>query len=300
VVRWFLKVPVLCVSFVSEVAFADPVPDPVVRIITEALKTGNPTTLQSVIDLAKTTNPRSVPEIDALVARLRMDAEIARVAKLRAERFYQGWTGEGEAGASLTTGTSNNKTVALGIHLNKEDLEWRHKFTGLANYQRSNDVTAAENYLASYEGNYKFTPRLYAFGLLQWEQDRFAGFASRFSESVGAGYTIIDRPMFNWQISLGPALRQTKLITHEAQGDVSAHVDTVFVWNISASTMFNEELGTYLGGSDNTYSSTTSLTTKIMGDLSTRASFNIITESHPPIGIDNTNTITRLTLVYSF
>jgi len=298
--RCYLSFSVLCGAFLSSAASAEPIPEPIVRIIVEAAKTGDPARLLSTIDLAKTTNPNSVAEIDALAARLQMDAETARLEKLKAQKFFQGWTGEGEVGASMTTGTTNGKTVALGIHLTKEDLEWRHKFAGIANYQRNNDVTATERYLASYEGNYKFTPRLYAFGLLQWEQDRFAGFASRFSESLGMGYAIVDTPMFNWQISGGPALRQTKLITHEAQGDTSAHLDTVFLWNITPNTVFNEELGTYLGGSDSTYLSTTSLTTRIMGDLSARASFNITSESNPPPGIDNTNTITRFTLVYNF
>jgi putative salt-induced outer membrane protein len=252
------------------------------------------------VDIAKATNPASVAEIDALAARLRKEAEATRIAKLSSETFFEGWTGEGEAGASLTTGTSDNKTLALGVHLNKEDLEWRHKIAAVANYQSSDDVTTSESYLASYEGNYRFAPRLYAFGLLQWEQDRFAGFNARYSESFGAGYTIVDTPAFNWQISTGPALRQTRRVTHEAESDASIRADTLLLWNLSPSTAFNEELGTYAGGSDSTYFSTTSLTTKIMGNLSARTSFNITSESNPPQGIDNTNTITRLTLVYSF
>lgn len=300
VTLWRLIFPVLCSAFLSRAALADPIPEPIVRIIAEAARTGNPATLQSTVDLAKATNPGSVAEIDDLAVQLRKEAEAARIAKLRSQTFFEGWKGEGEIGASLTTGTSNNKTLALGVHLNKEDLEWRHKIVGIANYQRSDDVTTAERYLASYEGNYRFTPRVYAFGLLQWEQDRFAGFNARYSRSFGAGYTIVDTPMFNWQISSGPALRQTKLVTHEAESDASLRADTLLLWNISPSTVFNEELGAYVGGSDSTYFSTTSLTTKIMGNLSARTSFNITSEGSPPAGIDNTNTITRLTLVYSF
>jgi putative salt-induced outer membrane protein len=291
---------ILCSAILPGTAAAEPVPEPIVRIIMEAARTGNPATLQSTLDLAKRANPQSVAEIDALAARLHTDAEAARIAKLNSQKFFQGWTGEGEMGASMTTGTSNNKTLALGVHLTKEGLEWRHKLVGIANYQRSDDDTTAERYLASYEGNYRFTPRVYAFGLLQWEQDRFAGFNARYSESFGAGYTIVDTPAFNWQISSGPALRQTKFVTHEAESDASARADTLLLWNIGPSTVFNEEVGTYLGGSDSTYFSTTALTTKVMGNLSARASFNITSESNPPPRIDNTNTITRLTLVYSF
>jgi putative salt-induced outer membrane protein len=300
VALWRFLFPFLCVAIVPDAAWAGPIPEPVIRIVLHAAKTGNPATLQSAIDLAKATNPDSVAEIDALAAQLRKDADAARIAKLSSEAFFEGWTGEGEAGASLTTGTSDNKTLALGVHLAKEDLEWRHKIALIGNYQSSNDVTTAESYLASYEGNYRFAPRLYAFGLLQWEQDRFAGFNARYSESFGAGYTLVVTPAFNWQVSSGPALRQTRRVTHDAQSDASLRADSQLLWSISPSTAFNEEVGTYAGGSDSTYFSTTAITTKVMGNLSARTSFNITSESNPPVGIETTNTVTRLTLVYSF
>jgi len=289
-----------CAILIPEFAFADPIPEPIIQIIREAAKTGNAATLQTTVNLAKTTNPRSIAEIDVLVANLQQESEAARVARVNSQGFFEGWKGEGEVGASLTTGTSKNKTVAVGIHLAKDGLNWRHTLVGIANYVRSDDTTTADRYLASYQADYKFTPRLFAYGLVQWEQDRFAGYNRRFTESLGLGYTIVDTPEFNWQVSGGPALRQTKLITHESQSDTTAHAGTIFLWNISPSTVFTEDLGTYLGGSDNTYFSTTALTTKVMGDISARASFNVTSESNPPPGIDSTNTITRLTLVYSF
>ena len=291
---------ITCAAFYPSIVFAIPIPEPVIQIITAAAMTGNPATLQTAVDLSKVTNPRSVPEIDALVANLRAQADAARTAKLASQSFLEGWKGEGEAGASVTTGTSKNKTLALGVNLTKEGLEWRHKIMALANYQRSDNTTTANRYLASYEGNYKFNPQLFAVGLFQWEQDRFAGYDRRFTESLGLGYTILATPELNWQIAAGPALRQTELITGKSTSDTSARLDTVFLWNFNATTVFSENLGTFLGGSDSTYYSTTSLTTKIAGDLSARASFNITSESNPPPGIDNTNTITRLTLVYSF
>ena len=292
VLAWAVLIP--------QLAVADPIPEPIIQIITEAAKTGNAATLQTTVSLAKTTNPRSVTEIDLLVADLQRNAEAARVARVSGQGFFEGWKGEGEIGASLTTGTSKNKTVAVGINLMRDGLNWRHKLVGMANYVSSNDTTTADRYLASYQGDYKFTPRFFAYGLLQWEQDRFAGFNRRYTESLGLGYTIVDTPIFNWQISGGPALRQTKLITHESQSDTTAHAGTIFLWNISPTTVFTEDLGAYLGGSDNTYLSTTALTTKIMGNISARASFNVTSESDPPPGINSTNTITRLTLVYSF
>src|SRR2546430_2063065 len=119
---------------VPSVVFADPVPDPIVRLITEAIRTGNPATLVTAVDLSKKTNPRSVAEIDALVAGLKADAESARVARVREQGFFEGWSGEGEVGASLTTGTSKNTNVAGGAPLGQDGDDRGHKIIPPAKY----------------------------------------------------------------------------------------------------------------------------------------------------------------------
>src|SRR6266704_2068837 len=152
---------------VPSVVFADPVPDPIVCLITEAARTGNPATLATAVDLSKNTN------------------------------------------------------VAVGATLAKDGIDWRHKIIASANYQRSNGTTTANRYLASYEADYKFTARLFALGLVQWEQDKFAGFNRRFTESPGLGYSILTGPEVNWQVSGGPAWRQTKFVTQRSENDTS-------------------------------------------------------------------------------
>jgi len=281
-------------------AAAEPPPEPVVRLITEAAATGNPVVLKDTVDVAKRTYPGSAAEIDVLVANLQARAEAARLARLQQQGFFEGWSGEGELGASQTTGTIRNTTVAAGIKLNKLGVDWQHHIIGLVDYQRSRGVTTADRELASYEADYSFTPVLFANGLLQWEQDRFAGFSHRYTESFGAGYWIFKLPGFAWQVSGGPALRQASLIDGTKQNDVSARGATQVIWTIMPGTILSEDAGIYVGGKDNTYSSTTALTTQIFGSLSARLSFNINVESQPPPGIDNTSTISRFTLVYNF
>ncbi len=285
---------------VASSAWAEAPPEPIVRLITEAAKTGDAAKLDQAAAASKTAYPQSAAEIDTLVASLRAQAEMARIARLQQAGFFEGWSGEGEIGASETTGTSHNTTVAAGIKLNKDGIDWQHHIIGLIDYQRSNGVTTANRDLASYEADYHFSPQLFATGLVQWEQDKFAGFNRRFTETFGAGYQIINTPAFTWQISGGPAWRQTSLITGRSESDLSAHGATQFAWHLTAATVFTEDAGLYVGGRDDTYYSTTALTTNILGNLSARLSFNINVESNPPPGIQNTSTISRVTLVYSF
>ena len=290
---------IFCFGLTST-AFAEPPPEAVVRLITQAAATGNPAVLKTTVDLAKMTYPASAAEIDALVANLQAQADATRIARLQQQGFFEGWSGEGEVGAAETTGTVKNTTISAGIKLNKVGIDWQHHIIGLVDYQRSAGLTTANRELASYEADFNFTPVLFANGLIQWEQDRFAGFTRRYTESCGAGYTILKTPNFSWQASAGPALRQAWLINGTKDDSVSARGATQASWTIVPGTVLSEDAGVYLGGKDNTYTSTTAITTQIFGSLSARLAFNINVESNPPPGITNTSTITRLTLVYNF
>jgi putative salt-induced outer membrane protein len=297
--RWAAAVVVFMTALGTS-ARAEPPPEPIVRLITDAAKTGDPAKLDQAAVLAKASYPGSAAEIDALVANLRAQAEAARMARLREQGFLEGWSGEGEAGASQTTGTARNTTVALGLKLNKVGLDWEHHLAGLVDYQRSDGRTTDNREQASYEGDYDFSPLLKASGLVQWEQNPFAGFNRRLTETAGVAYTIIGTPDVTWLASGGPAWRQTRFIDGRSESDVSGHGATNVTWHITAGTVFTEDAGFYIGGRDNTYYSTTALTASIYGNLSARLSFNINIESNPPPGIDNTSTISRVTLVYSF
>lgn len=281
-------------------ARAEPPPEPIVRLITDAANSGDATKLDQAAALAKASYPASAVEIDALVANLRAQAAAARIARLREEGFFEGWSGEGEAGASQTTGTARNTTIALGLKLNRIGIDWEHHLIGLVDYQRSNGRTTDNRELASYEADYNFAPALKALGLVQWEQDPFAGFSRRLTETAGVAYTIIGTPDLSWLASAGPAWRQTEFIDHRSVSDLSGHGATNVTWHITPGTVFTEDAGFYVGGRDNTYYSTTALTANVFGNLSARVSFNINIESSPPPGIDNTSTISRVTLVYSF
>jgi putative salt-induced outer membrane protein len=290
----------ILIAGLATAARAEPPPEPIVRLITDAANSGDPAKLDQAATLAKASYPGSAAEIDALVANLRAQAAAARIARLQQEGFFEGWSGDGEAGASQTTGTAHNTNIALGLKLNRIGIDWEHHLIGLVDYQRSDGRTTANRELASYEADYNFAPALKATGLVQWEQDPFAGFNRRLTETAGVAYTIFGTPDVTWLVSGGPAWRQTRFTDDRSVSDLSGHGATNVTWHITAGTVFTEDAGFYVGGRDNTYYSTTALTASVFGNLSARVSFNVNIESNPPAGIDNTSTISRVTLVYSF
>ncbi len=311
-------------AFLPALAHADPVPPDVAAMIDAAA--GDAATLKTVSDLAKKTNPNCVKEIDAQVAALTAKTEAARIDKISHEKLLEGIKGEGQIGFSNSSGNSHSTSLAAGLGLSKETLHWKNTIALAANYERDNGVTSQERFFAGYEGNYKFSPRFYGLGTLSWERDTFSGFTSRVNGSVGLGYKVVSTPKVTLALEAGPAVRYTDYIAVPAippippvegdpgspgvpgvpgipaysQTDFVGRVAGAFAWTIVPGTVFGENVSSFFGEGGTTLTSNTTLTTKLVGALSGRLGFLVQYQEDPPVGIENTDTTTQLTLVYSF
>ena len=284
----------------SSSVFAAPIPQGVAAMITAASDGGDATALKTTIDLAKKTNPDSTAEIDDLVAGLKKTAEEKRIAKLESQGFFEGWKGQGQAGGSITTGNTDGRATSIGLRFEKEDLQWKHLILATADYTKQNDVTSQNREFASYQGNYKVTERAYGLVLGSYEHDRFAGFDRRLSEAIGAGYTVFRSNDMMLSLEAGPAYRQTRYITGETENKVGLRLATNYSWTISPDVQFTESAVYYAQSGNSTLTSTTALTAKLRGAFSIQASFLYNREQQPPLGLDKTDTTTRIQLVYSF
>jgi len=291
-----LLVPALLLS--AAPALADPIPDAVAAMI-EAAK-GDPAKLAVIADVAKATNPASAAEIDARVAAINADAARTREEALAAQSFLDGWSGSGEAGAFNSTGNTNTTGVAIGVNLTKESRSWKHSLRGFVDYQRQEGVTTRERYLAGYEGNYNINPRLYALLALSFEKDEFSGFERRFSQALGLGYKLLDGPRFFATFEGGPALRQTKFTNGVTDNTFAARVAGDVKWQISPKIALTEAASYFYDGNNNSFQSLTALDAKINSALTARLSYQLNTESNPPIGRRKSDKVSRVTIVYSF
>lgn len=279
-------------------ALADPIPDSIAAMI-EAAK-NDPAKLAVIADIAKQTNPASAAEIDARVATINADAAKAREEALASQGFLQGWTGSGEAGAFLSSGNTNTRGVAIGVNVSKETRLWKHALRGFADYQRQDGVTTRERYLAGYQGNYNISDRLFALLALSYEKDAFSGFNSRFSQSLGLGYKVLSGPAIFLTVEGGPALRQTSFTDGTTDKTFAARVAGDFKWQISPALSFTQGASYFYDNSNNSFQSLTSLNAKINSALSARLSYQLNTESNPPLGRRKSDKVSRMTVVYAF
>ena len=282
----------------TSAAHAAPLPTAVAAMIDAAA--ANPDQLKAIVEIAKKTNPDAVAEIDARLAGLAATQAAAREEKLANQGLLEGWSGQGEAGGFLTSGNTSNRGVAIGVNVVKETRSWKHSLRGLVDYQEDDGTKSRERYFAGYEGNYNFSPNFYALATLSYERDVFSGFNRRFAESIGLGYKVVNTPALTVAIEGGPALRQTRFTDGVDDNAFAARGALNAKWLINDGLTLTQNATVFYDSFNTSVFSLTSLTAKVSGALSARLSFQLNSESNPPLGLENLDTISRVTLVYAF
>ena len=281
-------------------AKADPIPVAVETLIRTADREGDAVAFRATVAMARKAFPASEKEIGTLAKTLQAAAARRHRIKLSRQGFFQGWKGQGQVGAGTTTGNSKSTTLSLGLAFNREGLRWNHALTATIDYQRDFGRESKSRYFTVYPGNYRFNDRLYAAGLLSFEDNRFAGFKRRFSEAAGIGWRIIEGPRMNLSIEAGPALRQTDFIGQSSENALAGRAALNYDWQIFSNLKLTETASLYGQRRDSTFTSNTALTANLIGSLSAQLSYLAQFESDPPAGLERFNTTSRLTLVYSF
>ncbi len=287
-------------------AFAE-IPAPVREMIDAAITSGDEAVVRTVIDLAKQTNPDDEAELDAILTAYETDlaaaaaeAEAAKETEIRSAGLFDNWTGQGELGAFRSTGNTSNTGITAGITLERVGIDWRHKLTALADFQRTNGVTTREQFLAAYEANYNVSDRLFVYGLTQYERDRFQGFSARYSGSGGIGYRVIDEENTQLSIKAGPAYRQTEFIDGGSDSSIAGLAALDFDWRIAENLKLTQDASAFIQSGNSTYLSATGLTAKLGGGFSASVSYTLEHDTDPPLGAVQTDTLSRVTLIYDF
>lgn len=287
-------------------ALAD-LPAPVRAMIDAAIETGDEDTVRTVIDLARTTNPGDAAEIDAILAAYETDLAAAAEAEAAAEQerirtagLFDNWSGKGELGAFRSTGNASNTGITAGLSLVREGIDWRHKLSGRADYQETEGVVTREQFLAAYEPNWKISDRLYAYGLAQYERDRFQGFSARYSVSGGLGYDVLTGEEMTLSVKAGPAWRRTEFVGGGSRSDLAGLAALDFDWQLLDTVTFTQDASAFVQSGSSTFISDSGLVAKVAGDLSLRLSYTVEHDTDPPAGAVKTDTLSRVTIIYDF
>ena len=282
-------------------------PDPVRNMLAAAIASGKDADVEAVAQVAKAASPEKAAEIEErLLAyraerkRIRDEAAAAERARLAAAKFWQNWKGEGQIGASQSSGNTESAGVSAGLALARKGIDWTQRMRAQADYQRTNGQTSVERYLIELEPQYRINDRTFAYGLGRWEHDRILGYDTRWNLSGGLGYKVIDTKKMTLSLKGGPAFRQTDFVGGKEDTELTALAGLDFGWQLSPTLRLTQVASTIIGEANGSTSSLTALNAKLTGALSARIAYSAQIDTSPPPGIESVDTQTRFTLVYGF
>jgi putative salt-induced outer membrane protein len=204
-------------------------------------------------------------------------------------------------GYLATTGNtdSTNGNFALKVSWDL-DGPWKHDWTALAINARTNGVTTAEAYSAGYKAQRDFSETSYLFFSTDWRQDVFSGYDRQVSQAVGYGRRLIDTERQMLSVEGGAGAKQSDLITGEELDEAIVRGALDYLLDISDNSQFNQKFLLEQGDDNRYMESTSALKARIVGNIALVLSIVIKSNSDVPLGIEDTDRFTSISLEYAF
>ena len=210
------------------------------------------------------------------------------------------WKASAEIGYVSTSGNTNTETLNAKAMVSTDREQWRHKVEVTALNASDEDVTTAEKYTVEGQSDYKLKDPNYLFGNIAYENDKFSGYQYRVTESIGYGRRVIKQTDLTLDLEIGPGARQSKLDNGDTESESLLRGAAKLNWTISKTSQFSEVLTVEAGDDATVSKSVTGLSSQINGSLSMKFTYTYKHTSEVPVAVDDTDTETAFTLVYSF
>ncbi len=219
---------------------------------------------------------------------------------LAASAFAQDWNSEIELGAVITTGNTQQENLKLRLGTERTGTTIEHSARLDALRSSEDSVVTAQKYYLYYQADYRLDDRHSLFGRVSYEDDRFSGFDYQLDETVGYSRVLMDSGVMKLVGDLGLGMRQSQRTGSDSMSEFITRLAARFDWQISESAEFRQTLSTEIGEDSTISRSETSLQSTIISALAMKLALTIKHQSEVPMGNENTDTETSVTLVYHF
>ncbi len=211
------------------------------------------------------------------------------------------WKGEVELGFTSTSGHTDSENLNARLGVSREEGKWKHAADLRTIKNTTEDETTADSLVFKEKSEYKLGEKSYAFGQLRYEDDEFSGYDYQTSISFGLGSRFIEDEQHLLDASIGLGYRSIKdSATGESEEDAIITGEVIYAYKISETTTFTQTFFVE-SGDENTHSeSDTGLKTQIAGNLASKIGYLVKHNSDVPPGIDKTDEIFSVSLVYGF
>jgi len=210
------------------------------------------------------------------------------------------WSGKATLGYLATTGNTENSSLNSGLEIGYASGKWAHLAKAVAINSSEDKRTTAEAYELAWKSEFNFSEHNYLFGRANWRKDRFSGYATQLSETVGYGRRIIGSGTHILSVEIGAGARQSELSDGTKEDDVIFRGGIDYRWKFSETAEFTQNFVLESGEVNNYFESVSALRARLLGQLALVASYTIKNNSEVPLGAEKTDTFTALSLEYGF
>jgi putative salt-induced outer membrane protein YdiY len=125
----------------------------------------------------------------------------------RRERNY--WSGKGSLGLTLRAGNTEQMEFNAKAHLQRRTPSTRLTVDYIGNSSSSGGAETANNHRVNSEFDLWLSRRFYLIlPFAEYYKDPFQNLSHRITAGAGAGYSLIDRPDLEWNITSGPGFQK--------------------------------------------------------------------------------------------
>ncbi len=222
---------------------------------------------------------------------------VSGLAQAQEEKDYEASIALGYVATSGNTDTTTFNTEMLLKYVVER---WTHnaKFQGLGSQQ--NEVTQAERYYLENKSDFALEGDHYLYGKGSYLDDRFSGFNYQATVSVGYGRWLIRNDRLELEGFTGAGYRQNDIILGDSEGEAIFTLGQNLAWNISDSARLTQSFISDIGAELTQSRFEVGLETNIIDRIATKIAFQARNTSKVPAGNKKTDTLTSVSLVYSF
>ncbi len=210
------------------------------------------------------------------------------------------WSAKATLGYLATSGNTENSNLNSGFEVGYKAGAWQHRLKTVAIHASEEEQTTAEAYELAWKSERNLSEHNYLFGRLNWRKDRFSGYDTQFSQTVGYGRRLIDSESHKLNAEIGAGARQSELVDGTKENETILRAGLNYVWQFSDTAQFRQDISTE-SGADNTYvESVSAVSARLVTNLALVASYTIKNNSDVPPLVEKTDRYTALSLEYTF
>ncbi|MBY9068515.1 DUF481 domain-containing protein [Hyphomonas sp. WL0036] len=222
------------------------------------------------------------------------------------------WSGEGAFSAGLNTGNTQTSDLGISVQMERESQIWRNRFELTADYGTTEGAETKNRLYFDAGADRILNDDLFAFGRLSHEINEFSAFESRTFAGSGIGWLVFDEESpANWSIEGGPGIRVDRLretlsetpleiVPAQTQETVSLIAASKFGYTFNDAVKFGNDTNMIYADTSTQVGNKSTLTALLTKSLSARVSFEVRHDSDPKTGFEETDTATRMSIVYAF